>query len=67
MSDEYPRTLWLDNWEIRDIELGMIICIESYVGRHSGHEGVKLKNQAFVTENGIENLISSPYEETLLG
>ena len=70
MSDEYPWIPWLDEWESRGahsvIEPGMVMCIESYVGKHGGHEGVKLEDQVLITESGIDNLISFPFEETLL-
>ena len=70
MSDEYPRIPWLDEWASRGthavIEPGMVMCIESYVGKTGGHEGVKLEDQVLVTEDGIENLTSFPFERSLL-
>ena len=39
-------------------EPGMVVCIESYTGRVGGREGVKLEEQAVVTETGCE-LISA--------
>ena len=67
MSDEYPRIAWLGEWEFRGsseiIEPGMIIGFESCVGRHGGHEGVKLENQVLVTERKHRK----PYQLPLRG
>ena len=44
----------------------MVICIESYVGRRGGTCGVKLEEQALVTEDGTEVLNTFPFEDRLL-
>ena len=46
---------------------GMVICIESYVGRRGGTCGVKLEEQVLVTEDGTEVLNTFPFEDRLLG
>ena len=33
---------------------GMVMCVETYVGRYSGGPGVKLEEQVLVTDNGYE-------------
>jgi len=48
------------------IEPGMTLCVESYIGEEGGREGVKLEEQVFVTESGIELLSQFPFEEALL-
>ena len=44
----------------------MTLCIESYVGRVGGGEGVKLEEQVLVTETGVERLSKFPFERALL-
>ena len=48
------------------IEPGMTICLESYVGRVGGREGVKLEQQVLVTDSGIEILSPYPLDESFL-
>lgn len=45
---------------------GMTICVESYIGEEGGSEGVKLEEQVFITDSGIELLSKFPFEEDLL-
>ena len=45
----------------------MVVTAESYVGRHGGHEGVKLEDQVLITETGHEQLSTYPLDATLLG
>jgi Xaa-Pro aminopeptidase len=49
------------------IEPGMVMCVESYVGRVEGGPGVKLEEQVLITETGHEVLTSYPFEDRLLG
>ena len=49
-----------------ELEPGMVICVESYIGEVGGIEGVKLENQVLVTENGPITLSRYPFEEDLL-
>ena len=44
----------------------MTICVESYIGRDGGTEGVKLEEQVLITESGTEMLSEFPFEESLL-
>ena len=64
LCDEYPAVPYSDDWERSGydgvLEPGMVICVESYVGRHGGHEGVKLEEQVLVTESGGEKLSRYP-------
>lgn len=49
-----------------EIEPGMTLCIESYIGEGGGREGVKLEQQVLVTPSGIQLLSRFPFEEKLL-
>ena len=69
MCDEYPRInpgFRGPNPYEGEIEAGMVLCIESYVGAEGGKEGVKLEQQVHVTEDGYELLSHTPFEESLL-
>jgi len=49
------------------IEPMMTLCVESFIGRAGGREGVKLEEQLLVTETGVELLSHFPFEADLLG
>jgi Xaa-Pro dipeptidase len=49
------------------VQLGMVLCCESYVGAIGGLEGVKLEQQVLVTETGYQLLTTFPFEDELLG
>ncbi len=69
MADEWPVLLHsADHPEQFDGELesGMVICVESYVGEIGGREGVKLEDQVLVTDSGPIVLSRYPFEEDLL-
>ncbi len=71
LCDEYPAVPYASDWEKSgyDGELlpGMVLCVESYTGRHGGHEGVKLEDQILITETGYEQLSVYPLDERLMG
>ena len=48
------------------IEVGMTLCVESYIGEVGGCEGVKLEQQVLVTPSGPELLSNFPFEASLL-
>jgi Xaa-Pro aminopeptidase len=62
LCDEYPSVPYPSDWERSGydgvLEANMVVCVESYVGRHGGHEGVKLEEQVLITETGHEMLSS---------
>lgn len=69
MADEWPVILHSpDHPEFYDgeLETGMVICVESYIGKVGGVEGVKLEDQVLVTENGPITLSRYPFEDCLL-
>jgi len=71
LCDEYPAIRYPSDWENVGyegmLEPGMVVCVESYVGRHGGHEGVKLEDQILITETGYEQLSAYPMDERLMG
>lgn len=69
MADEWPVILHSpDHPEFYDgeLETGMVICVESYIGEIGGVEGVKLEDQVLVTDSGPITLSRYPFEEALL-
>jgi len=70
MTGEYPylyhRTDFPDAGYDGEIEPGMTLCVESYIGEAGGREGVKLEQQVLITEWGQELLSTFPFEDDLL-
>ena len=68
LCDEYPSVAFIDRWQDGDdvniVHPGMTLCVESFIGRHDGGEGVKYEEQVLVTERGAEKL--SHYPSALL-
>ena len=70
--NEYPMLSQKRNYETeRDgydgtFEVGMAICVESYIGEKGGHEGVKLEQMVQLTENGQFLVSEFPFEDDLL-
>lgn len=71
LADEYPTLPhaadWTDDTPDGVLEPGMVLCVESYIGRLGGHEGVKIEEQVLITQTGAEQLSTYPLEERLLG
>ena len=69
LCDEYPAVPYPEDWERSGydgvLEPNMIVCVESYIGRHGGHEGVKLEEQVLITETGFEQLSHYPRDPRL--
>jgi len=68
LADEYPTlphaSDWTDDTPDGMVEPGMVLCVESYIGRLGGREGVKIEEQLLVTETGSELLSSYPVSLT---
>ena len=66
LCDEYPSLFVREEWDERGFDgvlgAGNVICVESFVGRRDGGEGVKLEQQVLVTETGPEVLTPYPLE-----
>jgi len=71
LCDEYPCVYYPQdrNEATYDcgIAPGMVLCVESYVGRTDGREGVKLERQVLVTEAGHEILDRYPMRDPAIG
>jgi Xaa-Pro dipeptidase len=69
LCDEYPSVPYPEDFDRSGydgvLEANMVVCVESYVGRHGGHEGVKLEEQVLITETGHEMLSRYPRDERL--
>ncbi|MGI9352439.1 MAG: M24 family metallopeptidase [Rhizobiaceae bacterium] len=69
MCDEYPKINPIHrglNPYDGQLEAGMVVTIESYMGPKGERDGVKLEEQVLVTEDGFELLSTYPMEESLL-
>lgn len=70
LCDEYPAIFFPQHWEVYGnegvLQENMVFCVESYVSRIEGGEGVKLEEQVLITRDGVEPLSSYPYETDLL-
>lgn len=70
LCDEFPSIYYPESYieGAVDYELmpNMVLCVEAYVGKENGTEGVKLENQVLVTETGFENLSPYHYDEQLM-
>lgn len=71
LCDEYPSIPYPEDWAHGgydgELEAGMVIAVESYVGRHGAREGVKLEEQILVTDSGPECLSRYPFDPRLAG
>ncbi len=69
LCDEYPSVPYPGDFERSGydgvLEANMVVCVESYVGRHGGHEGVKLEEQVLITGTGYEKLSRYPRDARL--
>ncbi len=70
MTGEYPYLYHRDDFADAgydgELQAGMTICVESYIGAENGKEGVKLEQQVLITEDGTELLSEFPFEEGLM-
>jgi len=49
------------------LQPGMMLCVEALIGRDGGPFSIKLENQLLVTQDGVENLTSYPWDDRLMG
>lgn len=70
LCDEAPIIYFPEAWQSFGydgvLEPGMVLCVESFLGRTAGGPGVKLEEQVLITETGHEVLTRYPFEEQLL-
>ena len=70
MSDEWPCIFYPEDRRFAydgELQPGMVMSVESYVGEVGGPEGVKLEQQIVITEDGHIVLSRFPFEDALLG
>jgi len=71
LCDEYPSVYHPEDWGPNApddvLQPGMVICVESYMGRLGGREGVKLEEQVLITETGHEQMSTYPLDRRLMG
>lgn len=71
LCDEWPSIKYREDWEERGydgvLEPGMMLCVEAYLGEVDGPDGIKLEDQLLVTEDGVENMVSCPFDPLLMG
>jgi Xaa-Pro aminopeptidase len=64
MTDEYPKIPYIHDWEWAgydgEIETGLVVSVESYVGEDGGTQGVKLEQMVQVTRDGPIPLSTFP-------
>ena len=70
LKDEYPflpNLVDIDLLGDPDMELqpGMVLSLESYIGVVGGHEGIKLEDQIMITESGCDVLSTYPWDARL--
>jgi Xaa-Pro dipeptidase len=65
MVDEYPCVKF-DNHHEGELEVGMVMSVEAYVGAVAGSQGVKLEEQVIIGDDGPELICEAPYDERLL-
>ena len=70
LCDEYPSVALPHAWEAGDdngVEVGMVFCVESYVGRRDGGEGVKYEEQVLIGADGKAELLSFYPPDLVIG
>ena len=70
LCDEWPFIKYPEDWREGDfdhvIEPGMTFCVEALIGTEGGEFSIKLEDQVLITETGVENLTSYPYDARFL-
>lgn len=70
MTGEYPYLYHRADFPASgydgEILPGMTLCVESFIGKEGGREGVKLEQQVLITGTGAEVLSRFPFEDALL-
>jgi Xaa-Pro aminopeptidase len=70
LCDEWPSIKYREDWQERGydgvLEPGMMLCVEAYLGEVGGPDGIKLEDQLLVTEDGVENMVSCPFDPLLM-
>ena len=72
MSGEFPNIAHLEEdipYPLEgELEAGMVMCVESYIGCSQSGQGVKLEDQLLITDSGVERMSAdAPFDERLMG
>lgn len=69
LCDEWPKINYPEDWrEGMEGELapGMALCVEALISAKGGAFSIKLEDQVVVTETGVENITSYPFDRRFL-
>ena len=71
MSGEYPNISPLPDegpYAVEgELEPGMVLCVESYIGCARSRQGIKLEEQLLLTADGSERMSAEiPFDERLM-
>lgn len=70
LCDEYPCIRYPEDVESYgyegELQAGMALCVEAYIGEVGGRDGIKLENQLLVTDDGYEVLTRYPFDDSFL-
>lgn len=70
LCDEWPLIPYPETYQAGavdyELEPGMMLCVEAYIGATGGKCGIKLEDQVMITEKGYENLTKYPFDEKLM-
>jgi|SRR5579884_3796062 len=65
LADEWPAVVFEDHHD-GEVQAGMSISVEAYVGAVGGSDGVKFEEQIIVTEHGPEVISGASHDDRLL-
>jgi len=69
LCDEYPAIYYPEDFIEGafdyNLEPGMTLCVEAYIGAIGAKDGVKLEEQILITDTGYENLGNLPFDDKL--
>ncbi|WP_413704850.1 dimethylsulfonioproprionate lyase DddP [Pseudomonas sp. Pseusp16] len=70
LCDEYPCIRYPEDVKSYgyegELQAGMALCVEAYIGEVGGRDGIKLENQLLVTDDGYELLTRYPFDDSFL-
>lgn len=70
LCDEWPHVCYPEDWREGAFEFtlepGMALCVEALVAQKGGAFSIKLEDQVVVTESGVENITSYPFDRRFL-
>ena len=70
LCDEWPFIKYPEDWREGDfdhaLEPGMTLCVEALIAHKGGDFSIKLEDQVLITEDGVENLTSYPFDTRFL-